>query len=96
MGYYLVGGRRYEMPASLTLGEARAIKRMTGLRPLEIEGALAVGDPDVLVALLLVVMRRVDASVTEESLDRLTAEEIEYHADEDAPDAAAEGSGASS
>jgi len=92
VSYLIVNGERYEEPESLTLGEARDIKRISGAGLDEWGANLRGGDPDSLAALLYVVMRRKDPSVTEADIDAIDAAAI-GGMDEENPPGADEASG---
>lgn len=75
-----VNGRFYPTPSAFTLGEARTIKRMTGLSLPEF--AVALGeldrkqDPDVYAAFVWVAIHRVDPTITPELVDTLEFDAI--------------------
>lgn len=79
-----IDGREYEIPSSYTLGEARTIKKITGLtlrgfaQQLETDAT----DPDVITSLVWVVMHREDSTVTIEHVESLDLGQL----NEDAPE----------
>lgn len=66
--YFLVRGKRYDMPEEMTGREFRFIKQETGHLGGEIEDALNQGDTDLMLALIVVAMRRVGEDATLEGL----------------------------
>ena len=86
MAYFLVHGRKYDVPEKLTLGEARTLKRIAGCSLPQFEHLLAQNDPDAMVAWLFVVIRRSDPKVELPDIEALEATEIEYHDDPPAPE----------
>src|SRR5690348_1130236 len=72
-GVFIVKGRRFPIPdQDMTLGEQRIAKHVSGgMSPIEIADRVMVGDPDAIVGLLFVAMRRVDPNVVESDLDEL-------------------------
>jgi hypothetical protein len=76
-----VNGKFYPPPTSFTLGEARTVKRMTGLDLSEFTKALGSldkhPDPDVFAAFVWVSMHREDPTVTPEDVDDLDYAAIE-------------------
>lgn len=56
--YFMVKGKRYDMPREMTGREFRFIKNETGVRAGEIEAELEGGDTDLMLALVVVAMRR--------------------------------------
>ena len=70
-----IRGTFYPLPSSYTLGEARLIKRVTGL-DLEDFARQSASNPDVFAAVLLIAMQRVDPAVTIEDVESLDLEEI--------------------
>lgn len=81
IGYMVISGRRYEIPDKMKLGEARLMKQIAGVGMAEIETALEKGDPDLVAALVLIVMRRAGRRVTLEQLDDLDITEINFESD---------------
>lgn len=76
-----INGVRYDFPDSITLGEARTIKRMTGMSLGEFselfgEGKPRTSDPDVMAAIIYLVMHRKDPRVTEADIDTLDLDMI--------------------
>jgi hypothetical protein len=68
---FSIDGTFYPAASSFTLGEARTLKRVGGVMLDELEAALEAGDPDALVAVVLITMQRVDPSVTVEQVEAL-------------------------
>jgi len=95
---FLVNGTYYPMPqGGFTLGEARAIRRITGLTMQAFEAHLQeaqrtgdFSDPDVVAAFVYVAMHRADPHTTIEVVDGLVLEQIEPVGEEDAATAAAD------
>jgi hypothetical protein len=79
----VIDGREYEIPsdpAKIPLGDARAIKQITGLSIARFYGQLA-SDPtdgDCLTAFIYVVMRRENPGLTVEDVERLSFGSIEW------------------
>jgi hypothetical protein len=80
---FIVKGRRFPVPERFTLGEQREMKRVAGIIPSQLDSALSQGDPDALVAVLLVTMRRIDPKVTEATLDDLDIGDVVFDAGEE-------------
>lgn len=85
-----IDGTEYEVP-TLTLGEQRAVKRVSGMVWADLLPALSTGDPDAVVGFLFAVMRRAHPDRSEASLveqvERLTGDDF-ADVDEPAGDAA--------
>lgn len=71
---FLVNGTEVEFAESLTLGEARTLKRVSGYRLDEIDNVM--GDPDVLVALVLISAQRVFPDITEADIEGIDLESL--------------------
>lgn len=82
----IVDGREYEVPEMFTLGEARVLKRFTGLT---LTGLAQIdpSDPDMLAALVLIAMRRHDPAVTEAAVDGLSLDGFELRPADEEDDA---------
>jgi hypothetical protein len=76
--------RKYPVPESFTYRELQVIKSVTGLRPAELEDALASGDPDIVIALALICAKRAGHNMTEDDLLDLEVGGITIEGDEDA------------
>jgi hypothetical protein len=92
---FTVKGKRYELPDSMTFGDAALLRKM-GLPASELKAAHDRGDieylsdPVVAGGLLLVAMRRAGERVHENSLDDLDISEVEISVDEPEQAAAAD------
>jgi hypothetical protein len=71
-----IGAKEYELPSSFTLGEARVIKRYTGLNLKQFAEADNASDPDAIAALVYIVLKRENPRVTEEDVDELGLEDV--------------------
>jgi hypothetical protein len=87
---FRVEGREYETPASFTLGESRTIYEISGVRMRELQAEAQAGNPNVLAALVLVVLRREDPSVTIDDVDAIDLGGFETVNPEDGPSPPAE------
>jgi hypothetical protein len=76
-----INGQEYEIPNPLTLGEQRAIKRVSGMRWQDVLGELEHGDPDALTGFLFAVLHRRHPERSEASLiaeiERLTQDDLD-------------------
>ena len=82
-----IDGKEYEVP-TLTLGEQRAVKRVSGMVWSDLLPALESGDPDAVVGFLFAVLKRAHPERSEASLveqiERLTGDDFEdVEAEED-------------
>lgn len=82
-----VNGRFYPIPSSFTFGEARTVKRMTGLALADFAAALqtlaAKQDPDVFAAFVWLSMHREDPTVKPEDVDELELEAVGFEGEAD-------------
>lgn len=88
MSVVIVEGRRYHVPTSFTLGEARDMKQISGLDVLEVEPALRRGNPEATAAFIYICMRRVDPDVKLDDVWKFDLSRIEFReeaAEEDDP-----------
>jgi hypothetical protein len=76
--HIIIEGRQYEFPEKLKLGEIRLIKQIANVGMNQIMTALEEGDPNVMAALVLIVMRRAGKRVELEELDELDITEINF------------------
>lgn len=81
--HIVIEGRKYEFPEKLKLGEIRLIKQIADVGMNQMMGALEAGDPNVVAALVLIVMRRAGKRVELEELDELDITEINFGEEED-------------
>lgn len=66
-----LGGKLYEFDgATLSIGEARAVKRNTGLGVLEFERGIKTLDPDAVAALIWVTLRRAGEEAEWDAVDQ--------------------------
>lgn len=82
---FLVNGTEVEFAESLTLGEARTLKRVSGFRLDEIDNVM--GDPDVLVAFVLISAQRVFPDITEADVEAFDLSTIVVEEPEDSDEA---------
>jgi len=87
VAFVIVNGERYEEPDNVTLGEARDVKRISGMAIPEWGDKLKDGDPDAVAALLYVVMRRKNPAITEDDINALDAAAIGGTEDDGPPEA---------
>lgn len=66
----VINGKEYEFPSSYDLGEARMLKRLTGLYLVEVD-QLRIDDPDWITFTVWVMLHREDPRVTVEDVERL-------------------------
>lgn len=80
-GYIVIEKEKYAIPDKMKLKEARLIKQISGVGMAEIGTALERGDPDLLAALVLIVMRRSGRRIELEQVDELDVTEINFEND---------------
>lgn len=85
---FLVNGTEVEFAESLTLGEARTLKRVSGFRLDEIDNVM--GDPDVLVAFVLISAQRVFPDITAADVEAIDMSSLVVGEDADAEDESAD------
>lgn len=75
-----INGRFYPVPTGFTLGEARTIKRLTGLGLVEYAEALSRidEDPDVMTAFIWLAMHRDDPKVTVEQVEQIESVSLKF------------------
>lgn len=73
---FTVNGVEYPFASDLTLGEARTMKVVYGVRLGELEDLLTAGDPDALAAVVFTSMRRVDPTKTEADVDGVNLSDL--------------------
>jgi hypothetical protein len=66
--YFMVRGKRYDMPDEMTGREFRFIKQETGTRAGEIGDEMAAGDSDLILCLVAIAMRRAGEQIEVESI----------------------------
>lgn len=71
-----IDGRDYDMPEKLDLGELAVFKQVAGVRINEIEEALDAGDPEVIIALCIVVKTRAGEKTSREDAARIQTFEM--------------------
>ena len=83
--------KRWPMPDEFTYGEMRTLKALTGLMPVQFEGAISGGDADTIMALAVIAAKRSNEDLEMETLDGLAYGAVTIEdPDEDRPtDAAA-------
>jgi hypothetical protein len=71
-----IDGKEYRLEGQLTLGEQQVFKQVGGIRLGELEDAMTNGDPDTLVALVIIMRRRAGETCTIEDAQSVTALEF--------------------
>lgn len=64
-----IDGKEYKLEGQMTLGEQRVFKEVGGIRLGELEDAMTNGDPDTLVALVMILKRRAGETCTLEDAE---------------------------
>lgn len=67
-----IDGREYPVPDKWTLGEQALFKTVAGVRMLELDEAMQAGDPQVLMALFMIVKRRAGEKATVADVEQVT------------------------
>lgn len=80
-----IDGTEYVLDGELTLGEQQVFKRVGGIRLAEMEDALEHGDPDALIALVIILKGRAGEPCTIEQAQQVTS--LEFVTDEATGDA---------
>lgn len=81
-----IAGKIYDVPESYTIGEARTIKRMTGglsLRAFSERLAEDATDPDIIAALVWVVLHREDKAIGPDFVDTLDLDALGFEGDDE-------------
>lgn len=81
-----VEGKQYEIPEKMTLGEASLIKSASGLSMRQLQFGLEVGDPDLIAALIVIVMRRSGRNAELGDVYEMDVTEIDFGGAEEADD----------
>jgi hypothetical protein len=85
--YFLIRGKRFDMPEEMTGREFRYIKQETDLRAGEITDAVNGGDADVILCLAAIAMRRAGEAVeVEDLMDLRIGKPDEFEVMEDVDD----------
>lgn len=71
-----IDGAEYVLDGEMTLGEQQVFKRVGGIRLAEMEDALQHGDPDALVALVIILKGRAGESCTVEEAQQVRSLEF--------------------